>query len=109
MPCRFERRIRARVDRGPSLRYVVDYFNNLENTMATMNFSVPEDVKQAFNATFQGQNKSAVLTRLLREAVASAEEQQRREAAASRIMARRGKAPERSAHALEAARRTGRP
>ena len=40
--------------------------------MATVNFSVPEDVKQAFNAAFEGQNKSAVLTQLMREAVARA-------------------------------------
>jgi hypothetical protein len=50
-----------------------------------MNFSVPEDVKQAFNTTFEGQNKSAVLTQLLRVAIAQAQEQRLREAAAKRI------------------------
>jgi hypothetical protein len=34
------------------------------------NFSVPEDVKQAFNAAFERQNKSAVIAELMREAVA---------------------------------------
>lgn len=29
--------------------------------MSTVNFSVPEDVKQAFNETFQGRNKSATM------------------------------------------------
>lgn len=29
--------------------------------MATVNFSVPEDVKESFNATFSRQNKSAVI------------------------------------------------
>lgn len=76
--------------------------------MATVNFSVPEDVKQAFNAAFQGQNKSAVLTQLMREAVARVEEQQRREAAAQRIMARRPMAPGFSAADLDAARQAGR-
>lgn len=37
--------------------------------MATVNFSVPEDVKQAFNAAFDGQNKSAVIADLMRQAV----------------------------------------
>lgn len=77
--------------------------------MATINFSVPEDVKQAFNAAFQGQNKSAVLTQLLREAIARVEEQRRRESAASRILARRRTAPVRSAKALATARQSGRP
>mgnify|MGYP001098154242 CR=1 FL=1 len=38
--------------------------------MATVNFSVPEDVKDAFNDTFEGRNKSAIVADLLREAVA---------------------------------------
>ena len=29
--------------------------------MATVNFSVPADVKNAFNKAFEGENKSAVL------------------------------------------------
>jgi len=31
----------------------------MEPPMSTVNFSVPEEVKQVFNETFQGQNKSA--------------------------------------------------
>ena len=76
--------------------------------MSTVNFSVPEDVKQAFNAAFQGQNKSAVLTQLMREAIARVEEQRRREAAAKRIMARRPMAPDVAAADLNAARQAGR-
>ena len=34
-----------------------------------MNFSVPEDVKEAFNKAFEGENKSAVITRLMVRAV----------------------------------------
>ncbi len=37
--------------------------------MPTVNFSVPEDVKDAFNTAFEGQNKSAVIADLMREAV----------------------------------------
>lgn len=44
--------------------------------MATINFSVPEDVKAAFNETFSHQNKSAVIVELMREAVARARSRQ---------------------------------
>ena len=33
--------------------------------MATMNFSVPEEVKRQFDQVFAGKNKSAVLTQLM--------------------------------------------
>lgn len=77
--------------------------------MATVNFSVPEDVMDAFNATFSGENKSAVLTQLMREAIARVEEQRRRKAAAERIQARRALAPRLSYVRLAKARVTGRP
>ncbi len=37
--------------------------------MGTMNFSIPDDVKEAFNAEFDGQNKSAIVAELMRKAV----------------------------------------
>ena len=43
--------------------------------MATMNFSIPDDVKDEFNEVFQGENKSAVVTGLMRRAI---EERQQR-------------------------------
>ena len=43
--------------------------------MGTMNFSIPDDVKEAFNEVFQGENKSAVVTGLMRRAI---EERQQR-------------------------------
>lgn len=43
--------------------------------MATMNFSIPDDVKAAFNKAFEGENKSAVIAGLMRKAV---EEKMRR-------------------------------
>ena len=46
--------------------------------MPTVNFSVPEDVKLAFNTTFDGQNKSAVIAELMREAVERAQSRRRR-------------------------------
>lgn len=77
--------------------------------MATVNFSVPDDVKDAFNATFGDQNKSAVIAELMREAVARAERKQRSRAAIARILERRPKAPLRGAASLRTARAKGRP
>jgi hypothetical protein len=37
--------------------------------MATMNFSVPADLKEAFNRAFKGENKSAILSGLMRRAI----------------------------------------
>ena len=37
--------------------------------MAFMNFSIPQDIKDAFNATFQRKNKSAVIAELMIEAI----------------------------------------
>jgi hypothetical protein len=42
--------------------------------MATMNFSIPDDVKDRFNEVFEGQNKSAVGARLM---VLAIEEEER--------------------------------
>lgn len=77
--------------------------------MATINFSVPEEVKQAFNVAFSGQNKSTVLTQMMRDAISKAEEQRLREAAAKRILARHARAPLRGTAALAKSRATGRP
>lgn len=61
--------------------------------MATMNFSVPDDVKEAFNLAYQGQNKSAVMTDLMREAIERAERKQGSHEAILRIIERRKQAP----------------
>ena len=44
----------------------VEIFNKQGAAMATVNFSVPEDIKNAFNTVFEGQNKSAVIADLMR-------------------------------------------
>ena len=71
--------------------------------MGTMNFSIPDDVKDKFNEVFKNENKSAVIAELMRRAVvefartgsapSNEQQQQRFEAALTR---------------LEQARRTGR-
>lgn len=77
--------------------------------MATVNFSVPDDVKAAFNAAYQGQNKSAVITDLMREAIERAQRKQQSRAAIGRILARREYAPAISDEELRVAREAGRP
>ncbi|MEO7206624.1 MAG: hypothetical protein ABI356_09715 [Steroidobacteraceae bacterium] len=47
--------------------------------MATVNFSVPDDVKEAFDQTFGDRNKSAVIAELMRQAVRNEALNKRRE------------------------------
>lgn len=54
--------------------------------MATMNFSIPEDVKREFQDTFARENKSAILTDLVREAIERRRRHQRRQRAIDRIL-----------------------
>lgn len=54
--------------------------------MATVNFSVPEHVKQEFNQLFATENKSAILTQLMQQAIESRKQQQRRAAAIEKII-----------------------
>ncbi len=77
--------------------------------MATINFSVPEDVKLAFNEAFNHQNKSAVIAELMREAVERAHRRQRSRDAISNILARRDDAPVLTESAFRNAREDGRP
>ena len=77
--------------------------------MATVNFSVPDDVKDAFNETFKGRNKSAVVADLMREAVERARRRERSRVAIDRILERRRGRPVLSDEEIRRARRDGRP
>ena len=77
--------------------------------MAIVNFSVPDDVKQAFNAAYAGQNKSAVIADLMREAVVRAQRQAVHRAAIDRILAGHPQAPQVTEAQFIAARNTFRP
>ena len=77
--------------------------------MATVNFSVPKDVKAAFDETFKDQNKSAIITDLMREAVERAQRRQRRHQAVARILERRKHAPIITEEEFRVAREEGRP
>ena len=77
--------------------------------MSTVNFSVPDEVKLAFNEIFQGQNKSAVIAGLMLEAVERARSTKRSQQAYRSILARRKRAPAVTQEQFRAARETGRP
>ena len=76
--------------------------------MATVNFSVPEDVKTAFNETFKGRNKSAVIAELMREAVERVRRRQEGQEAIECILRRR-RAPAASGDEIRSIREEGRP
>lgn len=61
--------------------------------MGTMNFSIPDDIKERFNRTFADRNKSAIVAQFLEEAVARDERKQQSDEAIKRIILRRQTAP----------------
>ena len=77
--------------------------------MATVNFSVPEDIKEAFNQTFKGENKSAILSRLMRDAIENRERQHRRKAAVEAILKLRDHSRTVSDEDIHSQRIVGRP
>ena len=77
--------------------------------MATMNFSVPADVKDAFDRVFGGQNKSAVLTELMRQAVEERRRHQRRVKAVEKLLGLRRRTRRVTERAIQVARKQGRP
>ncbi len=76
--------------------------------MSTVNFSVPEDIKEAFNRTFEGRNKSAIIADLMRKAVEGAEQQVRREEAFRILTERRKHRPAVTDDEIRAVREEGR-
>jgi metal-responsive CopG/Arc/MetJ family transcriptional regulator len=77
--------------------------------MATVNYSVPDDVRDAFNEAFAEENKSAVIAELMRQAVEERRRRQRRARAVDRLLALRKKAPAVSDAAVRRSRQRGRP
>ncbi len=61
--------------------------------MATMNFSIPDDIKERFNQVFADANKSAIVAKLMEEAIEQAERKRRSHAAVRRVLKRRQTAP----------------
>jgi len=77
--------------------------------MATVTFSVPEEVKTAFNETFSGENKSALIARWMREAVEKHRRRRRRAAAIEALLEWRQLQPEATDREIAEARRALRP
>lgn len=77
--------------------------------MATVNFSVPEEVKREFQTTFAGENRSAIIAELMRRAVAEHRRQEQRAHAIDRLLELRQRLPPTSAEEVRRARRAGRP
>lgn len=77
--------------------------------MATVNFSVPEEVKREFNEAFSRQNKSAVIAALMQEAVAEKRRQERRSAAIEGLRELRSRVPPMTATEIQELRRSLRP
>ena len=61
--------------------------------MATMSFSIPDDVKKRFNKAFADANKSAIVTQLMVDVLDQIERKRRSEEAVRSILSRRSKAP----------------
>ncbi|HET9209420.1 MAG TPA: hypothetical protein VFR03_03430 [Thermoanaerobaculia bacterium] len=77
--------------------------------MATVNFSVPDDVKQAFLETFANENRSAVIARLMQQAVEDKKRLQRRAAAVDSLLNLRRQQRPVSDKAIARVRQTDRP
>ncbi len=77
--------------------------------MATMNFSVPEEVKKQFDKMFAGKNKSAVLTQLMQQAIEGRKREDQRKRAIDHLLAMRQQTPRVTTKAIRQARIQGRP
>jgi hypothetical protein len=77
--------------------------------MATVNFSVPDEVKERFNRAFAGQNKSQIIAALMLRAVEEQALKKRRAKAIEALLRRRGRRPAASAAQIRKARDEGRP
>jgi hypothetical protein len=88
---------------------VVEKFNNTGGIMATVNFSVPDDVKRQFDRAFIGKNKSRVIADLMARAVEEQQAAKRRTEAIEALLARRRTKRPVKARELRVAREAGRP
>jgi hypothetical protein len=80
-----------------------------EAAMATVNFSVPEDIKKNFDKAFAGRNKSRVIADLMAQAIEEQHVQKRRSKAIDALLARRRTKRPVTAKQVRRAREAGRP
>lgn len=77
--------------------------------MSTVNFSVPEVVKKRFNQVFAHQNKSHLITELMKQAIADYEHRQQRAYAIDALLKLRGKQKPVTHKVFKKARQADRP
>jgi hypothetical protein len=77
--------------------------------MATVNFSVPEEIKEAFQEAFANENKSAVIARLMQRAVEEKRRDQSRAAAIDKLLELRSRQRPVSAAEIARTRQADRP
>ena len=76
--------------------------------MGVMNFSIPDDVKEAFNLSFEGENKSAIISELMRHAIEERDRQRKRTSLIEQMRQMRGLSGRHSSQSIETARLEGR-
>ena len=72
--------------------------------MATVNFSVPDEVKAAFDKAFGDQNKSSIIAELMRRAVRERELKIRRERLFRQLSSARARRPSITSEEIRKAR-----
>lgn len=77
--------------------------------MATVNFSVPDEVKAEFDKAFGDQNKSSIIAELMRRAVRERQLQIRRERLFRQLSSTRGSRPSFTGEEISKARAAQRP
>jgi hypothetical protein len=77
--------------------------------MATVNFSVPDEVKAAFDKAFGDENKSSIIAELMRRAVRERQLQIRRERLFRQLSSARAKRPSLTGEEVRRARVAERP
>ncbi len=76
--------------------------------MATVNFSIPEDVRNRFNRAFEGRNKSQIVVELLLRAIAEEAINKKRIKAIDALLRRRAQRPVVAVKEVRKARQAGR-
>ena len=77
--------------------------------MATVNFSVPDEVKAAFDKAFGDQNKSSIIAELMRRAVRERQLQSRRKRLFRQLGSARSQRPSLTSEDIRSARAAERP
>lgn len=77
--------------------------------MATVSFSVPDDIKEAFLQAFAHENRSAIIATLMKQAIEEKKRQQRRAVAIDALLELRQRLQPVPQEEITRARQAGRP